>query len=461
MKLINFLCFTIFLFTANLASAQNEALKTIYTSKDFNIKTTPNNADVFAINSNGGETKLGTGNVDLHMEKGVSYTIEVRKEGFQPVRKIYVREKGGIDEEMVELENRVVKINASPADSRIYADNVNLGKSPQEILIKKGQSVTVDVKYPGFKTQTQVYYNKAGADVPETSHLFKMQDRLISLKAVPNDANILIDGKKVGDGNYDAVIIKDNCINVQIEHSGFVSVNKTYCNKDNESEPPMSDELTLVDRIAQINVQPEDAKIYVDDKMMGKGSLSVKILQGKCVDVLVTKPGYSSRQYTLCNKTDYPAAESTYPVKLDEDEAYLQSAESSDKANKNFTIAVNANIPPAEAWKKMTSIVQKFFDEIQTIDEASSYLMTNWVPATFNASEGKIPNRVRTSVIVTGGGTNPLSYNVKIKSEISKISCFRQLGKLPPVNQDECYEEFTRILRKYEDLISQMQLRLK
>ena len=460
MKLINLLILTLVLFTAQPIFAQTE-LKTVFTAKDFNLKTTPATADVFAINSNGGETKLGTGLVEMHMEKGVNYTIEVRKEGYQPVRKIYAREKGGVEEEMVVLENRIVKINTFPADARIFADNVGMGKSPQEILIKKGQSVTIDIKYPGFKTITQIYYNKPGAEEPEISHLFKMQDRQISLKVIPGDASILLDGKKVGVGTYDAVVAKDNCVNIQVEHAGYVSLTKTYCNKEIESELPMSDELTLVDRIAQISVDQADAKIYIDDKLMGKGTQSVKVLQGKCVDVLVTKQGYSPHQLTLCNKADNQLVEPAYSIKLDEDEAYTQSTESSDKANKSFSVPVNEATTPADAWKKMTSIVQKFFDEIQTIDEASSYLMTNWVPASFNTADGKIPNRVRTRVIVTGGGTNPLSYNVKIVSEISKISCYRQLGKLPPVSQDECYEEFTRILRKYDDLIGQMQARLK
>jgi hypothetical protein len=468
MKNIHILFLSLLLLASKIVSAQTETVKTIYVSKDFTIKTIPANADIFGINSNGGEQKLGTGAADLHADKNESYIIEVRKDGYQTVRKVYVRDKGGIDEDNVELENRVDKINASPSDAKIFANNVNKGSSPQEILIPKGQSVTVDVKYPGFVTQTKVYYNKPGEESPESSHLFKMEDRLISIRTVPIDASIVIDGKKMAEGNFDAVIKKDNCINVSVERLGYAPVAATYCNKGNEAEPPMTDELILKDRIAQINVQPENAKIFIDDKQMGKGTYTCKIPYGKCVDVFIESPGYAPREMTLCNMADKNPPESSYPVKLDVDEAYTESTEeSSDKANKNFSIVVNANTTPTDAWKKVTSIVQSYFEEIEITDATSSYLKTNWVPRDFNITKGDRidyttpPSRVRTRVIITSGGSNPLAYNVKIQCEISKIICYKRNARLPSVSEDDCYETFPRLIRKYNDLIGELQRRLQ
>jgi hypothetical protein len=441
--------------------AQNDALKTVFVAKDFVIKTIPHNADVIAINSNGGEQKVGNDSAALHADKGEVYTIEVRKEGFQSVRKLYTRQKDGVEEDIVELPNRILRLSAIPIESSIFVDNIGIGSS-HDIYIPKDKSVSVEAKYPGFVTQSKVFYNVPGQEEPGISYQFKLEDRFVEIKASPADASILVDGKSKGIGKADVVIKKNSCVKVSVEHPGYVSKTVSFCNKDNETEPPLSQEIQLRDRSAQFIVQPDNASISVDGKEVGKGTYEVKIPDGKCVEVFIHADGFAPIQQNLCNRQDGVQPDSVYTIKMVDDEAFTQS-EQSGVANGIFGVEVNPDTDPIEAWKKLCSIIQTYFDEIESQDATTSYLKTNWVASIpFNLTS-PFPRIIRTRVVVTSGGSNPLKYNIKIQSEISRMGkdCKPEGMKYPPVNRDDCFDPFSRIFRKYKDLITEVQARLK
>ena len=433
--------------------------------KEVNITITPADADIYRI-INGASAKTGTGSFTLKLEKDIPITIEVRKEGFVSVQRAYLRKKDGTPKDNIELTDRVIQLNATPADASIYINSVEKGRNSVTATIPKEQNITVDIKKSGYVSQSKVYYNKEGQESPELSHLFKLEDRLVSVHSTPSDAEIFVDEIKKGEGSADVIIPKDKCVTVKITKLGFAPKEVKYCNRENEIKPPLVDELKLKDRKIQFNVFPEDAKIFVDGKEVGKGSYSVKVSEERCTEVIIVRSSYVSERYELCNKAEYQQPEPTYSVKLSEDEAYQQSEESS-IANKNFTVEVNAATNPLDAWKRITSIIQSRFDEIEALDGTTTYLRTSWVGSTFNKNS-QFKSIVRTRVIITSGGSAPLKYNVKIQSEISKADCasFRssddKYSKAQiTTNMDQCFEPVDRLLRKYTDLIREIQVRLQ
>ncbi len=440
-------------------------VKSISAQKEVTIAVAPADADIYRI-INGTASKIGTGSFLLKLEKEIPITIEVRKEGFVSVQRAYLRKKDGNPKDNIELADRIVQLNATPADASIFINSVEKGRNSVTAVIPKEQNITVDIKKAGYVPQTKVYYNKEGQESPELSHLFKLEDRLVTLHANPSDAEIFVDEIKKGDGSADVIIPKDKCVTVKITKLGFAPKEVKYCNRENEIKPPLVDELKLKDRKIQFNVFPEDAKIYVDGKEVGKGSYSVKVPEERCTEVIIVRSSYVSERYELCNKAEYQQPEPTYSVKLSEDEAYQQSEESS-IANKNFTVEVNAATNPTDAWKRLTSIIQSRFDEIEALDGTTTYLRTSWVGSTFNKNS-QFKSIVRTRVIITSGGSTPLKYNVKIQSEISKADCasFRssddKYSKAQiTTNMDQCFEPVDRLLRKYTDLIREIQVRLQ
>jgi len=434
----------------------------VLAQKEVTIALSPADADVYKL-VNGNAVKIGTGSILLKLEKDVPVTLEARKEGYVPVQKTFLRKKDGSPTDNIELSDRLVQLNATPADAMILVNNIEKARSSYLAVIPKGQNITVDVKKSGFVPQSKIFYNKEGQELPEVSHLFKLEDKIMTVRSLPADADIYVDDKKKGEGVVEVIIPRDKCVMVKIDKLGYASKEVRYCNKETEVAPPLVDEIRLKDRKITFNVTPEDARIYLDGKEVAKGSYSVKVPEDRCAEILIVRPSYVTEKYELCNKAEYQQPEPTYAIKLTEDEAYQQSEESS-IANKNFTVEVNAATNPVEAWKRLTSIVQSRFDEIEAIDGTTSYLRTNWVGTVFNKNS-LFKSIVRTRVIITSGGTTPLKYNVKIQSEISKADCAtaKSSDGKPQVttSMDQCFEPVDRLLRKYTDLIREVQVRLQ
>lgn len=443
----------------------------LFAQKELVIRAVPPDAEIYRKLNNGGEVKLGVGSATIKLEKDVSYIVEVRKDGYLSAQKTYYRddrqfknEKNKNPNEKIELTDRVVKINASPADCHIFANSADRGSGPVDILILKGQSINIEVRKSGYVTQSKTYYNKEGQDEPESSHLFKLEDRLVSLKVIPTDATIFVDDKKKGDGNADIIIPKEKCAEIRVERSGYVTETATYCNKENEPAPPLSDQIRLKTRLVQINPQPDDATIIVDGKEVGKGSYILKLPVDKCTDVIIKREQYISYKKTICNKEDMQIPELALAPKLNKDEAFGES-EGSNMANKNFSIEVNPALTDKDAWKLLNSIIQTYFDEIESIDAATGYLRTNWVMAKYNVNSPK-PTVVRTRVLITTASILPLKYNLKIQSESSlesdELTNQTQENCVnPPVTKDNCFGPWPRLLRKYNELISEVQRRLQ
>ncbi len=437
--------------------------------KEVTVSVNPTDAEIYEISANGYAMKRGAGSIILKLEKDKAVTLEARKPGFVSEKKTFLRGKNGEPTATIELTQRSVQVNASPADAMILVNGAEIGRSSQTITIPKGVSITIDIKKPGFVTQSKTLYNKQGEEVPEITYLFKLEDRIVSVKADPQDASIFVDGKKKGEGTAQVIIPKDKCVVVKVEKQSFISNEVTYCNKELENSPPLVDVIRLKDRSIQINAIPEDARIFVDNKEVAKGNYNMKLNAGKCSELLVLKSGYVGYKLNLCNQSDATAPEGSYAIQLKEDEAYLQSEQSS-IANKNFNLVIeNPSITAQDAWKKLVSIIQSYFDEIETVDFSTSYLKTNWVGKTFNLGS-EFKSMIRTRVIITYGG-EANKYNIKILSEITKpdSNCARSANDITSSSKsssltatnDECFEPVDRILRKYSDLISDIQRRFK
>ncbi len=423
------------------------------------ITTIPADAEIY-LKSNSKEEKIGKGTAIFPMEKDKLYVVIVRKEGYTDVQRSYTRKKEGAITDKIELEDRVMKINASPADAKIFINGTEVKLSSYSIIIPKGQSVTIDVKKAGYVPVSKTYYNKEGQAPPEISTLLKLEDRIVSIKTQPTDAEIFVEEKKRGEGSTDIVIPYEKCVTVRVLKNGFVSSEETFCNKENEATAPLSKEIKLKERLVQINTSTEDAKIFVDGKELGKGSYSVKIPENKCTEIEIKKESYITQKLVLCNKMDYQQPEPVYAIKMIEDDAFRES-EQSNIANINFSVEVNPTLSRPEAWQTLASIIQGKFDEIESIDANTIYLRTNWAAKEYRYTDKQtgysLGNTiVRTRIIVTSGGTSPLKYNVKIQSEISIPNC----ANLHPQN-DQCFESWPRILRKYNDLINEIQRRLQ
>ncbi|MGA9648578.1 hypothetical protein [Pedobacter sp.] len=129
--------------------------------------------------------------------------------------------------------------------------------------------------------------------------------------------------------------------------------------------------------------------------------------------------------------------------KDDAEEASIKT----DQANIDFSIEVNKKLDITDVWKRTNQIVTDYFDAIEVADKETSYLRTAWSIQSF------AQNTIRTRLIIKLSKSDPLTYKVKLVSEYSGMP-------LTSVKADEQFHDWDRVLRKYQNVISDFTTRL-
>jgi hypothetical protein len=423
-------------------------VSTASAQKKVSFSVTPADAGIFLKQGNS-FTQLAQGSFELKLSGDQFYTVKIWKEGFMPFEKTYVRGKGSLLEEKIVLDIRLVKLSVSPAKAEVYVDGSYLGKGGSEldVLIKKNATVQVEVKYDGYKSIRKTYFNMDGNEVPPFKESIQLVDRVVKVSADPAGSSIFADGVKAGESSCEVLIPNNSCVNVKVSKDGYASIEKSYCNKPEADNPPLSDSYLLKDRIVQINTTPEEATIRVEGKTVGTGSYSLLIRQGQCVEVEVMSESFDTQKKSYCNQANMSEPPVTNHIKLTEDEAWLSSIRS-DQANVNFSVNVNTKFSSEHAWKIVSQIVMEKFDVIEITDPVTGYIRTAWNVKLFG--NGKT---IRTRCIVKLGSIEPLRYVVKIVSEQSTVAG-------TSVKEDENFKEWDRLLNTYKDIIGEIQARI-
>lgn len=418
-----------------------------FADKSVTISVSPSQATIYKIGADGKEVALGTGNTVIKVDKDLPYKIAVRLEGYKPIFKTYVNSKN-IDlpkEDKLTLEDRLVKVNAQPYDARIYINGVDQGGNNGWVEVKKDATVTVEVRKVGFYTKSKTYYNRSGMDIPPIDDFITLSDRAMFVKTVPSDVQVIVNGKKVGEGNTEVVIPIQNCVTVEYVKDGFVTIERQYCAKDGQPAPPITENITLKDRQVAIRTTPEDATIKIDGRIMGNGEYKARVPFNQCVEVIVEKAGFVTTKKNYCNEDGVQPPPVAEHLVLGVDEAFTSSVQS-DQANLNFTIETSKS--EEDAWKIVSQITMNYFDNIELADRETGYMRTAWNVKTFK------DNTIRTRIIVKQADISPLKYTIKLVSEYS--------GKAKTsVKEDESFFPWDRILNTYKDVISEYQSRLR
>lgn len=193
-----------------------------------------------------------------------------------------------------------------------------------------------------------------------------------------------------------------------------------------------------------IATTPSDAKITASkDLDPSQDAPAIKLTkENESVVVTASKAGYITTSKTYINN---PRVHFEKPemIILEKDEAYSSSF-STDLANKDIQLKPK-NVEDI-AWKKISQIATNYFDVIEVLDKNSGYLRTSWESKQFNSAT------IRTRIIIKSGSIEPLTYKAKIVSEVAQVGT--------SVKEDELFEEWDRVLKKYEPMIEELQSRL-
>lgn len=218
----------------------------------------------------------------------------------------------------VQVFKKEVTIRVTPVDATISDINPatkelrQLGIGTALITLPKNSITTIVLQKAGYADVRKDYNTKTDEKIPKED-LITMKDRMVILKVWPDDAKIIINSSEQEKG-MSKIIVKDGeQVNLEVKKTGFVSVKKTYINQPGTDMPPVNDEIKLTDRVIQAITIPADAKIMVDNQLVGSGSGEVIVPVDRCVIVKIVKDGFLDLEKTFCNRegvAELPVSES-------------------------------------------------------------------------------------------------------------------------------------------------------
>lgn len=199
-----------------------------------------------------------------------------------------------------------------------------------------------------------------------------------------------------------------------------------------------------LNKVVEVSTSERDAEIYVNGKLMGQGSMKVLLPKSSCVNVEVKKIGYLTEYITFCNQKTMTKPPKSFHFQMKRDDAY-DATTRTDVANVDLELTTSRD--ELKTWRLISQIITSYFDIIEITDRETGYLRTAWSVKSFAQST------VRTRVILKLSNTEPLTYKVKLNVEIAPKANVS-------VKRDEWFREWDRVIKKHEEMLTELQVRL-
>lgn len=200
-------------------------------------------------------------------------------------------------------------------------------------------------------------------------------------------------------------------------------------------------------QVKTVYVVPETAKIFYNGHEVGNGSYEVRFkMKDDFVMLKFEAPGYITKTVKLFKNNP----KKTISYELFVDEALFGSVgadDGVDLANKFFTITCKKGMDPDVVWKRLMNIAVTNFENVEVRDKSAGWIKTAWINSSF------LYQVVRTRLEIQMQFTteDELAYRVRISSEIADKDCGLN---------SQCFTRYDRILKKYEQVISELQTSL-
>ncbi len=89
----------------------------------------------------------------------------------------------------------------------------------------------------------------------------------IQISTSEQDAKIIVDGKMMGSGQVEVIVMSNSCVTVKVQKVGFLSETITFCNKKNAASPPKTYYVEMRrDDAYDASIQTDVANVDIDVK---------------------------------------------------------------------------------------------------------------------------------------------------------------------------------------------------
>lgn len=242
-----------------------------YKDKRFTIALTRRVVDISALPYDAtlyvnGEAR-GQRQVQVDVDEGGSATVELRKPGYAPVRRVYQWEKGTtqypVSADKLELVDRRVAVTASPTGAEVFVGDTKLGDGVADVVVPQGACTTIRVQKAGWNPAERQYCNKEGFPAAPMADQVALSGRVVAVTA-PQGARIFVNNKSAGTGAFQVKVPDGGCSMVRVEQPGFLPWMREYCAQDNAPTPPLEQPVELqADESYAASVASDQANVNI------------------------------------------------------------------------------------------------------------------------------------------------------------------------------------------------------
>lgn len=189
-----------------------------------------------------------------------------------------------------------VTFKSSPEAANIIIDGETRGKTPATLEVVQGER-RVEVRKAEYKIWQSAIEVTAGEAMDLPLIDLVRADGRISVTTKPPGANVTIGGRYRGQSPVEVSLAPGESYEVLLSRAGYREEERTL-NVEPDEDIQLNVNLSPVLGVVNIQVEPEGANLYVNDKDMGKASQKLT-LPAREHDVRIEKPGYATHETTV------------------------------------------------------------------------------------------------------------------------------------------------------------------
>jgi outer membrane protein assembly factor BamB len=261
---------------------------------DISIKTTPDDANIFLA-----DRRVGRGNYKGTFEAGTLISFRIERDTYLP-RNLDIQvtaESGKLYEINLEKEKREISISATPEDAEITlgGNSIGVGSFSGEYPI--GEKLSFLIVKENYVPQT-LEIEITNDPVRTYTVALEREQRNIVIEVFPGDAQISLDGKILGRGSYSGSYPIGKKLAFQVFMSGFKT---RILSIEVPQEKGKRFTLNLTEKTMEVTIRtnPDDAAIYLDGRVVGRGILTQKFPLNRRLTFKIIKPGYRDEILTI------------------------------------------------------------------------------------------------------------------------------------------------------------------
>ncbi|MCP4832723.1 MAG: SUMF1/EgtB/PvdO family nonheme iron enzyme [Gammaproteobacteria bacterium] len=205
---------------------------------------------------------------EIPLERG-SYELRIRTQRFlEYIAMVEVEGRDKLQPVVAELIPGWADINVmtEPAGAQVLSEGQSLGVTPAVVELLAGTRELI-IHKAGFKTEKRTLSIVAGQQ--DQLPLIQLQEAggLIRLNSKPANAAVTLDGQFVGNTPVDLEVAKGSSYQLRLNHKGYVTASHTV---DVPDGMPVPVEINLQPKLGKvsIDIQPADASLYIDSKLI-------------------------------------------------------------------------------------------------------------------------------------------------------------------------------------------------